>query len=90
MQVSVISSSRVRGWALYVDDFRIPKYWGYKEGVFFKIFEPQFFQDHRDQSLRFSLNGVDFVDTGLKLSPHVKTEAEINLWQLPSQEEVLK
>lgn len=80
-----------RGWALYVDDFRIPKYWAYKEGVFFKVFEPQFFQDHQGQSLRFSENGVDFVDTGLKLPPpRATTEAAIDLSKLPSQEEVLK
>ncbi len=81
-----------RGWALYVDDFRIPKYWGYSEGIFFKIFDPQFFQDHREQSLRFSENGVDFVDTGLKLTPP-RAGAEMrasDLSKLPSQDEALK
>jgi hypothetical protein len=81
-----------RGWALYVDDFRIPKYWAYKEGVFFKIFDPQFFQDHREQSLRFSENGVDFVDTGLKLAPPRLGVERIakDLSKLPSQDDVLK
>ncbi len=82
-----------RGWALYVDDFRIPKYWAYREGVFFKIFDPQFFQDHREQSVRFSENGVDFVDTGLKLAllpPGPEKLTAKDLAKLPSQEDVLK
>lgn len=58
-----------RGWPLYVNDFHIPKYWTYKEGAFFKVFDPLFFQDHRGLSLRFSENGVDFVDTGFRLAP---------------------
>ncbi len=41
------------GWALYVNDFRIPKYWQYKNGIYFKVFDPQFFQDHQGQALRF-------------------------------------
>ena len=35
------------GWALYVDDFRIPKYWEYPEGIYFTMVDPQFFEDHR-------------------------------------------
>jgi hypothetical protein len=27
-----------QGWALYVGDFRIPKYWEYEHGVYFKVF----------------------------------------------------
>jgi hypothetical protein len=76
-----------RGWALYVNDFRIPKYWAYKEGVFFKVFDPQFFQDHRGQSLRFSANGVDFADTGLSLAPPAAVE---DLTTLPRQDDLLK
>jgi len=76
-----------RGWALYVNDFRIPKYWAYKEGIFFKVFDAQFFQDHRGQSLRFSENGVDFVDTGLRLAPPGALE---DLTELPRQDDLLK
>jgi hypothetical protein len=58
-----------QGWALYVNDFRIPKYWEYKDGIYFKLFDPQFFADHQGQPLRFSQNGSEFVETGLKLAP---------------------
>lgn len=57
-----------RGWALYVNDLRIPKYWEYKGGIYFKVFDPQFFLDHQGDRLRFSQDGSDFVDTGLRLS----------------------
>ena len=81
-----------RGWALYVNDFRIPKYWEYKDGVYFKVFDPQFFQDHRGQSLRFSENGTDFTDTGLKLAaPDSSAQRSVTASTgLPLQEDVLK
>jgi hypothetical protein len=56
-----------QGWALYVDDQRIPKYWGYTEGIYFKVLDPQFFVDHDGGPLRFSLDGTNFIDTGLTL-----------------------
>jgi hypothetical protein len=55
------------GWALYVDDFRVPKYWQYREGIYFKVYDPQFFSDHQGEALRFTHNHTDFVDTGLVL-----------------------
>jgi hypothetical protein len=55
------------GWALYVDDVLIPKYWEYADGIYFTVLDPQFLAEHKGQRLRFSHNGVDFVDTGMKL-----------------------
>src|SRR5690242_5051541 len=49
-----------RGWALYVKDFRIPKYWEAKDGIYFKVFDPQFFVEHKGERLRFSRNGTEF------------------------------
>jgi hypothetical protein len=54
-------------WALYVNDVIIPKYWEYGEGIYFTVLDPQFFADHKGKRLRFSQNGVDFHDTGMKL-----------------------
>jgi hypothetical protein len=28
------------GWALYVNDFRIPKYWEYKDGIYLRSMTP--------------------------------------------------
>jgi hypothetical protein len=76
------------GWALYVDDFRIPKYWQYPEGIYFTMVDPQFFQDHRGGALRFSSNGADFIDTGLALSePEVVPQDAADL---PEQADVLR
>jgi hypothetical protein len=80
------------GWALYVNDQRIPKYWAYKDGIYFKVFDPSFFVEHDRQPLRFSLNGVDFIDTGKKLvSPKPKVlKAAADTSKLPLQADVLK
>lgn len=81
-----------RGWALYVNDFRIPNYWAYEEGIYFKVFDPQFFSDHKGQLLRFTQDESKFVDSGKKLpaaiSPRSKRKGEIR--RLPSQSEILK
>jgi hypothetical protein len=67
IRLETIPEATGEGWALYVNDFRIPKYWAHKDGIYFKVFDPQFFQDHKGQRLRFSQNGTDFTNTGLKL-----------------------
>jgi len=55
-------------WALYVDDVLIPKYWEYGDGIYFTVLDPQFFSDHKGKRLRFSQNGTDFHNTGMKLA----------------------
>lgn len=79
-----------QGWALYVNDFRIPKYWEYKDGIYFKVFDPQFFQDHQGQPLRFSQNWTDFIDTGLKLPAQDSGAQNSAKTKLPRQDDVLK
>jgi len=86
-------------WALYVNDVLIPKYWEYNEGIYFTVLDPQFFVDHKGERLRFSLNGVDFYDTGMKLpaptAPAVTSKskgkaAKGKTARLPLQADVLK
>jgi hypothetical protein len=55
------------GWALYVGDTRIPKYWEYPGGIYFKVFDQTFLADHQGEPLRFSHNHQDFVKTGVNL-----------------------
>jgi hypothetical protein len=80
------------GWALYVRDFRIPKYWQYVAGIFFKIYDPQFFADHAGGALRFSADaGAHFIETGLTLSrPDVVPESVTAATELPTQREALE
>ena len=56
-------------WALYVDDELVSKYWEYTDGIYFTVFDPQFFIRHQGKQLRFSQNGTDFFDTGVQLAP---------------------
>ena len=85
--------------ALYVNDVLIPKYWEYDEGIYFTVLDPQFFADHKGKRLRFSQNGVDFQDTGMKLpaptapataSKSKRKSAKGKTTQLPLQADVLK
>jgi hypothetical protein len=89
-------------WALYVNDVLIPKYWEYDEGIYFTVLNPQFFAEHKGKRLRFSMNGVDFYDTGIRLPaagvPAAPSQArrakgrgaKTKTTRLPRQEEVLK
>jgi hypothetical protein len=80
------------GWALYVNDQRIPKYWAYKDGIYFKVLDPNFLVEQDGQPIRFSLDGVDFIDTGKKLvcpKPRVM-KAAASTSKLPLQADVLK
>lgn len=80
------------GWALYVNDFRIPKYWEYKHGIYFKVFDPQFFADHQGEHLRFSHDDSKFVDTGVELPApdSIATRTRRKAIELPPQTEFLK
>jgi len=81
-----------RGWALYVNDFRIPNYWEYERGIYFKVFDPEFFADHKGQRFRFTQDDSEFVDTGKRLpeptSRPARRKAEAG--GLPLQSEILK
>lgn len=62
-------------WGLYVNDVLIPKYWEYEDGIYFTVLDPQFFSDHKGQPLRFSQDGVDFFETGMKLPGPTELDA---------------
>ena len=80
-----------QGWALYVGSLRIPKYWGYRHGIYFKVFDPQFLADHKGKKLRFSQNATDFIDTNMELTaPSAPPKAKGKAARLPLQAVVLK
>src|SRR5262245_18740350 len=62
-------------WRLYVDDVLIRKYWEYEDGIYFTVLDPQFFSDHKGQPLRFSQDGVEFFETGVKLPAPTELES---------------
>ena len=55
------------GWALYVGDTRIPKYWEYAGGIYFKVLDDSFLAEHQGKPLRFSHDDQTFVNTGVNL-----------------------
>lgn len=82
-------------WALYVDDELVPKYWEYTDGIYFTVFDPQFFTRHKGKQLRFSQNGTDFFNTGVKLTAPAASAAAVakskgKANRLPLQSDVLK
>lgn len=80
-------------WGLYVNDVLIPKYWEYEDGIYFTVLDPQFFADHKGKKLRFSQNGTDFIDTGMKFTPPKEEAAATKgskAAKLPLQADVLK
>jgi hypothetical protein len=92
IRLETIPPATGHGWALYVGDTRIPKYWEYPGGIYFKVLDEEFLADHQGQRLRFSENGKDFIDTGVKLprlgARAVKRVAAAR--DLPLQSEVLE
>jgi hypothetical protein len=89
IRLETIPPATSHGWALYVDDFRIPKYWEYKDGIYFKVFDQQFLADHEGEPLRFSPNGSEFIDTGMKLAAPTSKRSRGETKGLPLQSEVL-
>jgi hypothetical protein len=88
VELAAVPPATSRGWALYVDDFRIPKYWQYRLGIYFKIYDAQFFADHAGGRLRFTADRTDFVETGLTLDgPAPESFADRSA--LPTQDEIL-
>ena|SRR5215471_16219519 len=81
------------GWMVYVGDDRVSQYGEYAYGIYFTVIDPQFFQDHQADTVRFSLDGIDFADTGFKLEPVPQVAAQRGgrgSARLPSQEDVLR
>src|SRR5262245_31659955 len=54
-------------WALYVENELITNYWEYQDVIYFTVLDPQFLADHKGEPLRFSQDGMEFHDTGVKL-----------------------
>jgi len=89
VRLQTVPPATSHGWALYVNDFRIPKYWEYRHGIYFKVFDPQFFADHQGKRLRFSRDGSEFVDTDVKLPApdSITTRTKTDAINLPNQSE---
>jgi hypothetical protein len=90
IRLQTIPPATSSGWALYINDFRIPKYWQYRDGIFFKVYDPQFLEDHAGESLRFSANGSEFIETGLTLVAPDVVPSPAEARDLPRQDDILR
>lgn len=91
VRLETIPPATGSGYALYVGDFRVPKYWEFRDGLYFKVYDPQFFTEHAGQPLRFSANGTDFVETSLVLAASDLDRFDAaDIDDLPEQGDVLR
>jgi hypothetical protein len=84
------------GIELYVNDQLIRRYSTFKNGIYFKVNDPQKLSNLRGGEVRFHRPGTDeFLDTGVTIPDAEDTEDPAALRaggavELPSQEEVLR
>ena len=51
---------------LYVGDTQVEKYFGYRNGVYFKIYDTSFLAKHSGAPIRIGIPGVGKVETGVR------------------------
>jgi hypothetical protein len=76
----------------YVGDEHIPEYSGFKGGIYFKVYDPRFFERNAGKPVRYTMDGSSFHDTSVKLpQPPVDAGAdEAKASSLPTKAEVLR
>ncbi|MET0418222.1 MAG: hypothetical protein ABW022_19590 [Actinoplanes sp.] len=90
IRLQTVPPATSSGWALYISDFRVPKYWQYARGIYFKVYDPQFLADHAGEPLRFSANGTEFIETGLTLAAPDLVSSPAEAHDLPRQDDILR
>lgn len=82
------------GVELYVGDRQIRQYSQFKNGIYFKVNDPQQLSTLQGQEVRFHRPGADeFINTGVRLPAEETINRSLrsaDVSQLPTQEEVLR
>ena len=82
------------GMELYVGDQQIRRYSQFKNGIYFKVNDPQQLSTLQGEEIRFRRPGMDeFVNTGIRLPAEETRDRSFSTaeaTQLPTQEEVLR
>lgn len=83
-----------RGLGLYVDGYRIRRYSAFPGGIYFKIFDPRFFEEYAGKKIFFSADGVTMHDSGYQLPARAENvpagaNSALESTTLPTQEQVL-
>ena len=79
--------------ALYVGETWIRKYFAFSGGIFFNIYEPDFFQKNANATIRFTADHTKYFDSSVRLSMPVQ-EADAasadSTSALPTKHEALR
>lgn len=82
-----------QGFTLFLDNYRVSKYFQFPGGIYFKVYDPNFLTERAGNKLLFSIPGVGVRDTGYQLPDNstslVETIGTRSTSILPTQEEVL-
>jgi uncharacterized protein YqkB len=79
-----------RNLDIYVGSYKVTRYSSFLGGLYFKVFNPKFFQDHVGQKILFSVDGVSMHDSGhLLVTNNDVTSMVLPTQTLPTQEQIL-
>lgn len=83
-----------RSLSIYIDDYQIRRYSSFPGGIYFKIFNPRFLEEHAGEKILFSIDGVTMHDSGYQLPSSAENVPEgadtaVRSTILPTQEQVL-
>jgi hypothetical protein len=81
------------GFTLYVGDYRVNKYAAFPGGIYFKVYDPNFFVEHGGAPIRFSVGGMAAQETGARLPLQSGADAVtrgLQAPELPTQEQMLR
>ena len=75
---------------LHLGDYRVAKYWGFRGGIYFKVFNPRFFTKHGGKEVLFVAESGAVLRSGQRLpaSPPRTFAADAGT-ALPTQSEAL-
>ena len=76
------------GARLFVGEEAIEEYAGFERGIYFKVYDPDFFSEHTGEKVRFTIDGETFIDAGVEF-PRLTVDGQPDATRLPTQEEVL-
>lgn len=81
------------GFALYVGDYRVNKYSAFPGGIYFKVYDPNFFVEHGGEPVKFSVAGTAAQETGSRLPMQTGADAaarDLQPTELPTQAQILR
>lgn len=63
---------------LYFNEYKVRKYFEFKGGIYFKVFNPRFFDKHSNKKIYFVIGNSEVIETEFKL-PSFEEEFRNNI-----------